>query len=359
MTALLSLRELEVSFGPVRAVAGVSFDVPEGPYGVGVVGESGSGKTTLARAVLQLVRPTAGVVSFEGRDVSRLRGRELKAFRSDAQIVFQDPGGTLDPRMRVGVALAEALRVHDIVSRAQVPERIDALLGEVGLEPAYSARFPHQLSGGQRQRVAIARGLAVEPRLLVLDEPTSALDVTVQARVLTLFESLRTRAAARVPADLAQPRDRRAPLRRDRRPLPRPDRRAGPDRGRSRATGAPVHARTPLGRAGTRPRGAAPPRLVPGPPPDPANPPPGCVFHPRCPLALEVCRTDVPPLREVAPRRLAACHFADDVLAGVSRLGSGRAAAVDPRWRQARAVAGGGAKSVSLPGQNRRAHSAT
>jgi oligopeptide/dipeptide ABC transporter ATP-binding protein len=314
VTALLSLRELEVAFGPVHAVAGVSFDVPEGPYGVGVVGESGSGKTTLARAVLRLVRPTGGVVSFEGRDVSRLRGRELKSFRSDAQIVFQDPGGTLDPRMRVGVALAEALRVHDIVPRAQILERIDALLGEVGLEPAYSARFPHQLSGGQRQRVAIARGLAVEPRLLVLDEPTSALDVTVQAHVLTLFESLR--------------RERRLAYLLISHNLAIVERlcdeivvlylgrivEQGPTED---VLARPAHPYTHALRSAVPELDLAARRrrvVVPGPPPDPANPPPGCVFHPRCPLAQDVCRTDAPPLREVAPRRLAACHFADDVL---------------------------------------------
>jgi oligopeptide/dipeptide ABC transporter ATP-binding protein len=322
VTALLSLRELEVAFGPVRAVAGVSFDVPEGPYGVGVVGESGSGKTTLARAVLRLLRPTAGVISFEGRDVSRMRGRELKSFRGDAQIVFQDPGGTLDPRMRVGAALAEALRVHDIVSRPQISQRIDALLGEVGLEPAYSARFPHQLSGGQRQRVAIARGLAVEPRLLVLDEPTSALDVTVQARVLTLFENLRRErqlAYLLISHNLAIVErlcDEIVVLY-----LGRIVER-GPTED---VLGRPAHPYThalrsavpELDLAARRPR-----VVVPGPPPDPANPPPGCVFHPRCPLAADICRTDAPPLREVAPRRLAACHFADDVLAGVSSLSS-------------------------------------
>jgi oligopeptide/dipeptide ABC transporter ATP-binding protein len=321
VTALLSLRELEVAFGPVRALAGVSFDVPEGPYGVGVVGESGSGKTTLARAVLRLVRPTGGVVSFEGRDVSRLRGRELKSFRSDAQIVFQDPGGTLDPRMRVGVALAEALRVHDIVPRAQISERIDALLGEVGLEPAYSARFPHQLSGGQRQRVAIARGLAVEPRLLVLDEPTSALDVTVQARVLTLFESLRTErrlAYLLISHNLAIVErlcDEIVVLYLGRIVE------QGPTEG---VLARPAHPYTHALRSAVPELDLASRRrrvVVPGPPPDPANAPPGCVFHPRCPLAADVCRTDVPPLREVAAGRLAACHFAHDVLAGASLLG--------------------------------------
>jgi peptide/nickel transport system ATP-binding protein len=319
VTALLSLRDLEVAFGPVRAVAGVSLDVPEGPYGVGIVGESGSGKTTLGRAVLRLLRPAAGTVSFAARDVAQLRGRELKSFRGDVQIVFQDPGGTLDPRMRVGAALGEALRVHDIVPRAQVGERVDALLEEVGLEPTHSARFPHQLSGGQRQRVAIARGLAVEPRLLVLDEPTSALDVTVQARILSLFERLRDErrlAYLLISHNLAIVErlcEETVVLYLGR----------VVEQGRTEDVLArPAHPYTlalrsavpELDLAARRPR-----VVVPGPPPDPANPPPGCVFHPRCPLAADVCRTDVPALREVAPGRLAACHFAEDVLAGTGR----------------------------------------
>jgi oligopeptide/dipeptide ABC transporter ATP-binding protein len=315
---LLSLRDLEVVFGPVRAVAGVSLDVPEGPYGVGVVGESGSGKTTLARAVLRLVPSAAGTISFGGHDVGRLRGRELKAFRGDAQIVFQDPGGTLDPRMRVGAALAEALRVHDVVPHPQIGDRIDALLEEVGLEPAHRGRFPHQLSGGQRQRVAIARGLAVEPKLLVLDEPTSALDVTVQSRILSLFERLRDEhrlAYLLISHNLAIVERlceetvvlylgrivERGPteevLARPAHPYTRALRSAVPE----------------LDLTSRRRR-----VVLSGPPPDPADPPAGCVFHPRCPLAADVCRTDAPPLRQVAPRRLAACHFAEDVLAGVN-----------------------------------------
>src|SRR5439155_10358103 len=315
VTALLSLRDVEVTFGPVRAVAGVSLDVPEGPYGVGVVGESGSGKTTLGRAVLRLVRPAAGVVAFAGRDVARLRGRELKSFRGDAQIVFQDPGGTLDPRMRVGAALGEALRVHDVVPRAQVGARIDALLEEVGLEPAHTSRFPHQLSGGQRQRVAIARGLAVEPRLLVLDEPTSALDVTVQARILALFERLRDErrlAYLLISHNLAvvecfcyetvvldfvriveQGRTEEV-LARPAHPYTHALRTAVPNLDMVATTNRIV---------------------VPGIPADPVHPPPGCPFHPRCPLAIDVCRVDEPRLRSLASGHTVACHRAEESLA--------------------------------------------
>ena len=316
MTALLSLREVEVMFGRVRAVAGVSLDVPEGPYGVGIVGESGSGKTTIARAVLRLVRLAGGSVSFGGRDIAGLRGRELKSFRGDAQIVFQDPGGALDPRVRVGAAIGEALRVHDVVARTHVRERTASLLDEVGLEPAHSSRFPHELSGGQRQRVAIARALAVEPRLLVLDEPTSSLDVTVQARVLALFERLRDerrlayllishnlavverlcnetvvlylgRIVEQGPTDSLLTRPAHPYTRALRSAVPEPD------------------------LAVRRQR-----VVVPGIPADPTDPPCGCVFHPRCPIAADICRAEVPPLRELAPGRRAACHFAEDVLAG-------------------------------------------
>jgi oligopeptide/dipeptide ABC transporter ATP-binding protein len=312
---LLDVRDLEVAFGPVRAVAGVSLAVPEGPYGIGIVGESGSGKTTLGRAVLRLVPPAAGTISFAGRDVTRLRGADLKAFRSDAQIVFQDPGGTLDPRMRVGAALAEALRVHDVVPRDAVQARVAELLEEVGLDPQHTQRFPHQLSGGQRQRVAIARALAVEPRLLVLDEPTSALDVTVQARILTLFARLREErrlAYVLISHNLAVVErlcDETAVLYLGRIVEQGPT---------AELLSRPAHPYTHALRAAV-PELDLEPRervVIPSIPANPADPPPGCVFHPRCPLAQDVCRTDVPELREVAPGRRAACHFAEQVLSG-------------------------------------------
>jgi ABC-type glutathione transport system ATPase component len=189
--ALLEVEDLHVRFDGVRAVDGVTFRVPAGPYGLGLVGESGSGKTTTGRAILRLVPVERGSIRLEGRDVLELRGAELRAYRRAVQIVFQDPTTSLDPRIRVGAAIGEALRAHRVVPRSGIPMRVSDLLKEVGLGPEFADRYPHQLSGGQRQRVAIARALSVEPRLLVLDEPTSALDVTVQARILELIRKLR------------------------------------------------------------------------------------------------------------------------------------------------------------------------
>src|SRR5690348_10440729 len=190
---LLEISDLSVRFGPVRAVDGVSLQLAAGPFGLGLVGESGSGKTTIGRAVVRLTRMTGGQIRFEDTDIATLRGRALQAYRRAAQIVFQDPDNSLDPRMRVGGSLREALAAHAVVPRGQAAGRARELLAEVGLDPDFVSRYPHQLSGGQRQRVAIARALSVRPRLLVLDEPTSALDVRAQAAILRLVGELRAR----------------------------------------------------------------------------------------------------------------------------------------------------------------------
>jgi len=317
LAALLEIAGLEVRFGPVRAVDGVSLDVAPGPFGLGLVGESGSGKTTIGRAVLRLVPAAAGQIRFDGADVAELRGRELRDYRRAVQIVFQDPDNTLDPRMRVGPAIAEALAAHGIVPRREAGERVRDLLAEVGLDPDFASRYPHQLSGGQRQRVAIARALSVQPRLLVLDEPTSALDVRAQARILELIGRLRgerSLAYLLITHNLAvvsELCEQIAVLYLGR------VAESGPT---AELLAAPAHPYTRALRSAV-PEIAASARSVRivlhGEPPDATNPPSGCVFHPRCPLAIERCVVEAPSLRAIAPGRLVACHRAEEVLAGI------------------------------------------
>ena len=316
MTDLLEVRDLKVRFGSVRAVDGVDLVVPPGPFGLGLVGESGSGKTTIGRALLHLTPIAQGTIVLDGEDVTRIRGAALKRFRRSVQIVFQDPDGTLDPRMRVGAALAEGLRAHAIVPKPKIPARVDELLRDVGLEPGHARRFPHQLSGGQRQRVAIARALAVEPRLVVLDEPTSALDVTVQARILRLITGLRNErqlSYVLISHNLAVVErlcERTAVLYLGRvveeGPTGRLLARPGHPYTVALRAAVPNIDLTAIRQAVTRPAE----------PPNAAAPPPGCPFHPRCPLAIDRCRTEPPATRAIDDHRLVACHRADEVLAG-------------------------------------------
>jgi oligopeptide/dipeptide ABC transporter ATP-binding protein len=312
---MLAVRDLEVRFGPVRAVDGVSFELPEGPFGLGLVGESGSGKTTIARALLRLLRPASGAIRLDGQDVAGSNGRAVREYRREVQIVFQDPTTSLDPRGKIGSTIAEPLRAHGIVPRVQVGERIGALLTEVGLEPEMAGRYPHQLSGGQRQRVAIARALSVEPRVLVLDEPTSALDVTVQARILELIAKLRRErglAYVLISHNLAvveQLCEETAVLYLGRIVEHGPT---------EEILARPAHPYTLALRSAVPEIDLAARRsriVLPGTVPDPANPPPGCPFHPRCPYAIERCRTEVPELRELDGRTVA-CHRAEEILAG-------------------------------------------
>ena len=314
---LLEVSDLAVRFGPVRAVDGVSLLLAAGPFGLGLVGESGSGKSTIGRAVVRLVAAAGGQIRFEGKDVAAMRGPALKRYRRAAQIVFQDPDNSLDPRMRIGASVAEPLIAHRIVARRVAPGRARELLAEVGLDPELAGRYPHQLSGGQRQRVAIARALSVQPRLLVLDEPTSAVDVKAQARILRLIADLR---AGRNLAYLlithnlgivSELCERTAVLYLGRVVE------SGPT---SELLSVPAHPYTQALRSAVPEIDMAARRsrlVLPGEPPDAASPPPGCVFHPRCPLAIDRCATEVPALREVRPRRQAACHRAEEVLAGV------------------------------------------
>ena len=336
---LLDVRDLRVNFGPVRAVDGVSLAISRGPFGMALVGESGSGKTTVGRAILRLVPASGGTIAFDGQDVLGLRGSRLRAYRRAAQIVFQDADNSLDPRMRIGATIGEVLSSHGLAGHGKagrgavgdrVAAQVAALLTEAALDPALASRYPHQLSGGQRQRVAIARALAVSPRLLVLDEPTSALDVTAQARILALVRRLRderqlaylliTHNLAIIPGLCEQMvvlyLGRVAE--------------SGPA---GELLARPAHPYTLALRSAVPEIDAAARRsriILPGDTPHAASPPPGCPFHPRCPLAIDVCRTTVPPLQAVAPGRQAACHRAGEVLSGLRPPGAPAQLAEDP-----------------------------
>ena len=303
--------------GQVRAVDGVSFEVAKGEV-LGLVGESGCGKSTTGRCILRLIEPTSGKVIFDGRDVTAMGSRELRSMRREMQIVFQDPYASLNPRLTVGSMLGEALAIHHIAKGAAARERIAELLTQVGLSPDHSRRYPHEFSGGQRQRIGVARALAVGPRLIVADEPVSALDVSIQAQIINLLRDLQRKLGLTylfVAHDLAVVEhlsDRVAVMY-----LGRIVELAG----RDALYRAPHHPYTaallsaiPVPDPSRRRR-----RIVlKGDVPSPANPPAGCPFHPRCFMAQPVCAHDVPPLREVAPGRWAACHFAEQVAANAA-----------------------------------------
>jgi oligopeptide/dipeptide ABC transporter ATP-binding protein len=294
--------------GTVRALDGVDLDLDRGEC-LAVVGESGSGKTTLGRCLLRLIEPSAGRVRFAGEDLLALPSRELRRRRRRFQMVFQDPDGSLDPRFTVGRALAEPLAVHGLAARAARPARVEELLRLVGLPPSAAPRYPHELSGGQRQRVAIARALATGPDLLVADEPVSALDVSVRGQVLNLLARLQDElrlALLLIAHDLAlveqvAHRVMVMYLGRVVESAPAAELFASPQHPYTAMLLASVPVPDPAVR---RPRGAAA-----GEPASALEPPPGCPFHPRCPIARPRCSRETPPPAEVRPGHRAACFY--------------------------------------------------
>lgn len=293
----------------VRVLAGVDLAVDEGEC-VAVVGESGSGKTTLGRILVRLLAPDSGQILFQGEDLSTLRGEALRVRRRGFQMVFQDPNGSLNPRMRIGRALLEPLQAHGLASAARGGERVMDLLDRVGLDRDLAMRYPHQLSGGQRQRVAIARALTTEPRLLVADEPVSALDVSVRAQILNLLSDLRETlklALVFISHDLSvveRVADRISVLYMGRvvESAARSDLFAHPQHPYTQSLLAAVPVTDP------KRRHQHWDRLV-GEPPSLLRPPAGCPFHPRCPAAADLCRREPPEARSVRPGHEVSCHF--------------------------------------------------
>ena len=296
----------------VKAVDGVSFSVRPGEV-VGLVGESGSGKTTLGRAVLRLVEPTAGSVEFDGSDVTGLDARELKALRSQMQIIFQDPYASLNPRMSVGDIIGEALHLHHIGTRQDRRQRVADLLEKVGLPANAAARYPHEFSGGQRQRIGIARALAVNPKFIVADEPVSALDVSIQAQIINLLQDLRREMGLSIlfiGHDLSVIEflcDRVIVLY------------LGHVMETARASDLYLHPRHPYTRALLDAAPVPDPTLrrdrvmLKGDIPSPVNPPSGCVFRTRCPFAIDRCAEAIPPLEMVGLDHAVACIRKDEL----------------------------------------------
>ena len=312
---------LQRRVGSVRAVDDISFQIRRGET-LGLVGESGCGKSTTGRAILQLYKPTEGQVIFGDRDLTKLKGGEMRRMRREMQMIFQDPYASLNPRMTVGSIIGEPLEIHKLAKGKAKQERVQELLRTVGLNPYFANRYPHEFSGGQRQRIGIARALAVEPQFIVCDEPISALDVSIQAQIINLLEELQERLGLTylfIAHDLAVVRhlsDRVAVMYVGKvvEITDRDSVFANPLHPYTRALLSAIPIPDPvLEKRRTR-------IILAGDVPSPVNPPPACRFNTRCPYAEENCRTDEPLLTEVKPGHWVACHYWDEIDRGTKRL---------------------------------------
>ena len=293
----------------VHALDGVSFDIHKGET-MGLVGESGCGKSTAGLTILQLHRPTAGKVYYQDMDLTQLKEKQLRPIRQKMQIIFQDPYSTLNPRMTIGGAIAEPIRVHNLAPQGRIQARVEELLQDVGLNPIYVNRYPHEFSGGQRQRICIARALACEPEFIVCDEPVSALDVSIQAQIINLLEDLQEKYGLTylfIAHDLAVVRhicDHVAVMYLGRLAEMAP---------KDKLFESPLH---PYTQALLSAVPVPNPRqerkrqriVLTGDVPSAINPPSGCRFHPRCPLASEPCAKVDPEWHQVEPGHWVACH---------------------------------------------------